>query len=160
MPDSLLPTENVQDYPRPPALEAVTFRLRVILAGTVIADTERGYRVLETHHPPTYYLPMADIRAGALIPARGSSWCEWKGKAQYFDVKSGGVVSHKAAWHYPEPTARFAQLKDHVAFYPERMEACFVSDELVDAQPGSFYGGWVTSNLTGIIKGGRGTEGW
>lgn len=155
-----MPAENVQDYPRPPALEPVTERLRVVLAGTIIADTDRGFRVLETHHPPTYYIPVADILEGALVPVPGSSWCEWKGRAQYFDAKAAGITSHRAAWGYPNPTARFALLKDHVAFYPERMEACFVRDELVEAQPGSFYGGWVTSNLRGIVKGGPGTLGW
>ncbi|MDJ0860564.1 MAG: DUF427 domain-containing protein [Dinoroseobacter sp.] len=155
-----LRTENVQNYPRPPALEPVGARLRVVLSGAVIADTTQGFRVLETHHPPTYYIPIPDVLAGVLQPAAGRSWCEWKGQAQYFDVKANDVVSHKAAWGYPEPTARFVALRDHVAFYPERMEACFVGDEMVESQPGSFYGGWVTSNLTGIVKGGPGTEGW
>lgn len=152
--------ENVQDYPRPPALEPARVPLRAILSGTVIAETTRGFRVLETHHAPTYYFPPEDILAGSLLETRGRSWCEWKGEARYFDAKAQGVVSHKAAWSYPKPTAAFAAIAGYVAFYPERLEACFVGDELVTNQPGSFYGGWVTSNLTGIVKGEPGTEGW
>jgi uncharacterized protein (DUF427 family) len=155
-----LATENVQDYPRPPALERVSLRLRVVLSGTVVAETMQGYRVLETHHPPTYYFPPADIRSGALSPSPGRSWCEWKGQARYFDVQANGMVSHKAAWSYPQATDRFAEIADYVAFYPERLEACFVGDELVQTQPGAVYGGWVTANLRGLIKGGPGTEGW
>ncbi|WP_425092643.1 DUF427 domain-containing protein [Tropicimonas sp. S265A] len=155
-----LPLEDVQDYPRPPALEPVPTRLRVILAGAVLAETTSGYRVLETHHPPTYYFPPEDVQQGALTRTTGSSWCEWKGAARYFDAKVGGMVSHRAAWAYPQPTKRFAPIAGFFSFYPERVEACFVGEELVENQPGSFYGGWVTSNLTGVIKGGPGTEGW
>ena len=157
---TVLPIENVQDYPRPPALEPVGVRLRVILSGTVVAETLAGQRVLETHHAPTYYFPPDDIRPGVLIPAPGRSYCEWKGTAHYFDVSANGMVSHKAAWAYSAPTARFAVIKDYVAFYPERMEACFVGDLLVTEQPGAFYGGWVTPNLRGTVKGGPGTQGW
>lgn len=155
-----LSIEDVQDYPRPPALEPVGVRLRAMLGGRVVAETVHGMRVLETHHAPTYYFPPDDILPSALTHAPGRSFCEWKGQAQYFDVTSAGVVSHKAAWGYPRPTARFSTIKDFVAFYPERMEACFVGQELVTAQPGTFYGGWVTSNLRGIVKGAPGTERW
>lgn len=155
-----LPRENVLDYPRPPALERVDLRLRVVLSGVVVAQTTRGFRVLETYHPPTYYFPPEDVLPGALLPAPGRSQCEWKGTARYFDAKTGDMVSHKAAWSYPNPTPGFRPIADYVAFYPERVEACFVGDELVGSQPGSFYGGWVTSNLTGMIKGGPGTAGW
>jgi uncharacterized protein (DUF427 family) len=155
-----LAIEDVQDYPRPPALEPVGVRLRVVFSGLVVAETVKGLRVLETHHAPTYYFPPEDILKTALVPAPGSSFCEWKGRARYFDVKADRMVSHKAAWSYSAPTARFAALKDYVAFYPERMEACFVGEELASEQPGTFYGGWVTSNLRGIVKGGPGTEGW
>jgi uncharacterized protein (DUF427 family) len=155
-----LTPENVQDYPRPPALAPAGARLRVVLGGETIADTSRGLRVLETHHAPTYYLPMEDVAEGALTPCAGRSFCEWKGRAEYFDLRAGGQVARKAAWTYPAPTPGFAPLKGHVAFYPGLMEACFVDEERVRAQPGDFYGGWVTSNLTGIVKGGPGTRGW
>ncbi|MEL6679053.1 MAG: DUF427 domain-containing protein [Pseudomonadota bacterium] len=155
-----LPPENVQDYPRPPALEPVAARLRIVLGGVEVAATERAQRVLETHHAPTYYIPQADFASGALLPAPGRSFCEWKGVAAYFHVEGGGKRVPRAAWTYPDPTARFAALKDHVAVYAEPMDACFVGVERVTPQPGNFYGGWVTSNLTGIVKGGPGTEGW
>lgn len=158
MPD--LPIESVQDYPRPPALEPVSARLRVVLSGTVVAETRAGFRVLETHHAPTYYFPPGDVLTTALSSAPGRSFCEWKGDAQYFDIAANDMVSHKAAWSYPRPTKRFAEIKDYVAFYPERVEACFVDDVLVSEQPGTFYGGWVTPNLRGTIKGAPGTRGW
>lgn len=154
-----LSPETVQDFPRPPALEPVPQRIRIVLAGQVIADTTRALRVLETHHAPTYYLPPEDVTA-TLSPARGGSMCEWKGRAQYWDVKAGDQVASAAAWSYPDPTARFADLRDHLAFYPAQMEACFVGNVRVTPQPGDFYGGWVTPNLQGKIKGAAGTLHW
>lgn len=155
-----LPRENVQEYPRPPALQPVDVPLRVVLGGTEIACTTRGFRVLETHHAPTYYMPIEDIAPAVLTPASGGSFCEWKGVAAYFDVASGGVVAARGAWSYPAPAATFAPIRDHVAFYPGLMEACFVGDEKVQPQPGDFYGGWVTGNLDGIVKGAPGTRHW
>ncbi|REC53771.1 DUF427 domain-containing protein [Rhodosalinus sediminis] len=154
-----LPIENVQDYPRPPALEPVAERLVVRLGGAVVADTRHGYRVLETHHAPTYYIPRADVRA-ALQPAHGRSLCEWKGQARYFDVAAGGATAPRAAWTYERPTPRFRPIAGHLAFYAGAMEACFVGDAPVRPQPGDFYGGWVTDNLRGRAKGAPGTEGW
>lgn len=154
-----LPPEDVQLYPRPPAIEPVPQRLLIRLGGELAADTTSAYRILETHHAPTYYLPRRDIHA-ALTPARGSSFCEWKGRARYFDVSLGGVTAHRAAWSYDEPTDAYAGIAGAVAFYSGRMEACFVGDEKVLPQPGDFYGGWVTANLTGTPKGARGTEHW
>jgi uncharacterized protein (DUF427 family) len=154
-----LPTENVHDYPRPPALEDAARRLIVRLGGRVAADTARGLRVLETHHAPTYYIPREDVRA-RLEPAPGASFCEWKGRARYFDVICGQARARRAAWTYEDPTPRFRRLAGHVAFYAGAMEACFVGDERVRPQPGDFYGGWVTANLEGIPKGAPGTEGW
>ena len=151
--------ENVQDYPRPPALEPAGRRIRVRLGGETIVDTERALRVLETHHAPTYYVPPDAVRA-ELRPARGRSMCEWKGLASYWDVSAGGATAPRAAWSYARPTPRFAALRDHLAFYATSMEACLVGDEPVIAQPGDFYGGWVTGDLDGIVKGGPGTEGW
>ena len=154
-----LARENVQSYPRPPALEPVAQRLRILLGGAVVAETTRGLRVLETHHAPTYYLPPGDVLA-TLRPAAGSSFCEWKGVARYFDVISGPATAPRAAWAYDTPTAAFAALAGHVAFYAAQMDACWVGEVQVTPQPGNFYGGWVTPNLDGRIKGAPGTQGW
>ncbi len=156
---ALLSVENVQNYPRPPSLEPVTARLLVRLGGVVVAETQDGLRVLETHHAPTYYLPRHDISA-RLDPASGSSFCEWKGHARYFDVTAGGVTARRAAWSYDNPSPAFRDLAGYVAFYASQMEACFVGDEPVIPQPGDFYGGWVTRNLEGAIKGAPGTRHW
>lgn len=151
--------ENVQDYPRPPVFEPVRQRLRVLLNGGTVADTTRAFRVLETHHAPTYYIPPEDVTA-ALIPSRGTTFCEWKGQAAYFDVQAGDKTAHHAAWSYPSPSASFSALAGHVSFYAGAMDACFVGAERVIPQPGDFYGGWVTANLQGRIKGTPGTEHW
>ncbi|MBK5928759.1 DUF427 domain-containing protein [Rhodobaculum claviforme] len=154
-----LPPENVQDYPRPPALEGVAHRLWARLGGAVVAETHAGLRVCETHHAPTYYFPPADVQA-RLTPAGGGSVCEWKGRAQYFDVTAGGVTARRAAWCYPAPTQRFAALAGYLAFYPGALEAAGVGDAPVRPQPGDFYGGWITDNLSGTVKGAPGTEFW
>lgn len=154
-----LPREDVQTYPRPPVLEPVPQRLRIVLGGALVAETTRGLRVLETHHAPTYYLPPEDIVA-TLRLASGSSVCEWKGAARYFDVVSGDVSAARAAWAYDHPTSRFAALAGYVAFYAGRMDEAWVGDLRVKAQPGDFYGGWVTPNLDGLIKGAPGTQHW
>jgi len=153
--------ENVWDYPRPPALVPCERRVRIELGGATIADSTRALRVLETSHPPTIYVPPADVAPGALIPAAGSSMCEWKGRAAYHDVRGGGgTVAERAAWSYPSPAPAYAALAGHVAFYPGRMDAAYLGDERVAAQEGDFYGGWVTADLTGPFKGARGTLGW
>lgn len=152
--------ESAWDYPRPPRLEPVTARLRVVLGGITIAETTRGHRVLETSHPPNYYFPLDDVLPGALVPAGGSSFCEWKGRARYYDVVGGGLVAERAAWAYDEPSAAFAPIATHVAFYAGPMDACFVADERVIPQAGGFYGGWITSNVVGPFKGDPGTRGW
>lgn len=154
-----LPRENVQEYPRPPALQPVTQRIVIHLGGQVIADTVAAYRVLETHHAPTYYIPPHNITAD-LRQVSGSSLCEWKGAAQYFDVTAGGVTAPRAAWAYPRPTSDFSPIAGFIAFYAAKMELCYVGSDRVIPQPGDFYGGWVTSNLDGIPKGARGTEHW
>lgn len=156
---STLPVENVQDYPRPPRLEPVSHRVVVHLGGELVAESARAMRVVETHHAPTYYIPPADVRAD-LHPAAGASWCEWKGRARYFDVRIGKAKAARAAWSYAEPSPDFIALADHLAFYSALMEACFVGAERVVPQPGDFYGGWVTSNLEGRPKGSPGTEHW
>ncbi len=154
-----LPRENVQSYPRPPALEPVPQRITIRLGGALVADTTRALRVLETHHAPTYYLPLQDIEA-ILHPVPGSSFCEWKGVARYFDVQAGPASAPRAAWAYDRPTPSFAALAGHVAFYAGMMDEAWVGDLRVLPQPGDFYGGWVTSNLDGRIKGGPGTRHW
>jgi uncharacterized protein (DUF427 family) len=152
--------ENVWDYPRPPVLVPCERRVRIELGGVRIVDSAGALRVLETSHPPTIYIPLADIADGALRPAAGGSFCEWKGDAHYYDVLGGDRVEARAAWGYATPAARFAELRDHACFYPSRMDACFLDEERVRSQEGDFYGGWITDELVGPFKGGPGTLGW
>lgn len=154
-----LPRENVQSYPRPPALEPVPHRITIRLGSALVADTTRALRVLETHHAPTYYLPPEDI-AATLRATPGNSYCEWKGVARYFDVLAGTKIAPRAAWAYDRPTTGFAALAGHVAFYAGLMDEAWVGDLRVIPQPGDFYGGWVTPNLDGRIKGAPGTKHW
>src|SRR6478609_11987726 len=141
------PTERVADYPRPPRLERSDRAIRILLGGETIAETRDAYRVLETFHPPSWYLPPEAFRPGVLRPAPGGSCCEWKGRARYWTLAAGGVVADAAGWSYPDPTPAFADIQDHVAVYAGRMEACFVDGERVVPQPGGFYGGWITAEL-------------
>jgi len=150
----------VWDYPRPPRLESTSNDIEVVLGGLVVARTSAALRVLETSHPPTYYLPMSCFVDGALRPAGGGSLCEWKGQAAYFDVVGGDAVAERAAWHYPTPTREFAEIVGHVALYPGAMDRCTVDGEVVRPQPGGFYGGWVTSTVVGPFKGDPGTMFW
>jgi uncharacterized protein (DUF427 family) len=152
--------ESAWDYPRPPRVEPVGAHITVVLAGTVVAETAHAFRVLETSHPPNYYLPPDDIVPGTLERGASGSFCEWKGRAHYFTVRAGTRIEHDAAWAYESPSPAFAMIKDHVAFYAGRMDACFVDGELVVAQPGAFYGGWITSQVVGPFKGGPGSRGW
>jgi uncharacterized protein (DUF427 family) len=132
----------------------------VIFAGESIADTRQSLRVLETSGPPVYYVPPADVRSRILVPNGRTSVCEWKGIARYWDVVVGDRRAPNAAWTYPEPARGFEAITDHVAFYPARVDACYVDGERVRAQDGDFYGGWITSDVVGPFKGGPGTEGW
>lgn len=154
-----LPRENVRSYPRPPKLEPVPQPILIRLGGAVVAQTSRAMRVLETHHAPTYYLPREDV-AAELTTVPGSTFCEWKGRARYFDVSSGAATARRAAWAYDAPTHGFAAIAGHVAFYAGRMDEAWVGDLRVIPQPGDFYGGWVTPNLEGRIKGAPGTQHW
>lgn len=154
------PVENVRDYPRPPALEETEDLITIELGGVEIARTSRALRVLETFHPPTYYLPLSAFKDGALVRVEGSSFCEWKGAASCFDVHGGDKRVPRGAWTYPTSTTRFLGIRDHVALYPGKMDRCTVSGEVVTAQPGDFYGGWTNSWITGPIKGAPGTRGW
>ena len=152
--------ESVWDYPRPARLEPFTGRITVELGGAVIASTDRGWRVLETSHPPTYYLPRDAFVSGALRGAPGESWCEWKGQARYFDLVCGTTVAPKAAWSYPEPTPGFEPIADAIAVMAGQVDRCTIDGETVVAQPGGFYGGWITSRVVGPFKGGPGSMGW
>ena len=152
--------ESVWDYPRPAVAQPTTRHIVVELGGLVIADTRRAVRTLETSHPPSYYIPPDDIAAGVLVAAAGSSFCEWKGHARYFDVVTGGERRERAAWSYPAPTSGFALLRDHVAFYAAAIDACRVDAERVVSQPGGFYGGWITADLAGPYKGVPGSTFW
>lgn len=155
---------SVWDFPRPPAHERSTETVEVVLGGVTVARTTAASMVLETSHPPTYYLPARDFLDGALRPAAGSSWCEWKGRATYLDVLGGdplgSAVAAQAAWTYPDPTDRFAELVDHVALYPAAVDRCLVDGVEVRPQPGGFYGGWIVPWVAGPFKGGPGTGGW
>ena len=152
--------ESVWDYPRPPRLEPVTARIRIVFGGATIADTTGAFRVLETSHPPNYYLPPDDIAEGVLVRIDHSSWCEWKGEARYFDVTAGGRAAPGVAWGYDRPTPTFSAIAGYVAFYAGPMDSCTVDAEPVVPQPGGFYGGWITSRVVGPFKGGAGTRGW
>lgn len=160
-PDPVRPgQESVWSFPRPPALRPSAEHISVVLGGVAICETQASWQVLETSHPPTYYLPRESFLAGSLRPAQGQSFCEWKGVASYSDVLGGGAVAARAAWFYPTPNASFSGLRDHVALYCGAMDACFVDGEQVQAQPGGFYGGWVTSSVVGPFKGIPGSHGW
>ena len=153
--------EDVWAYPRPPIVVPSGEHVVIELDDEIVANTRRSLRVLETSHPPVYYLPGEAIAPGLLIPVSGQTWCEYKGPASYFDLvcPSGRVVS-RGAWHYPQPAPGYEALLGHVAFYPGRVDRCTVDDELVIAQAGDFYGGWITSKVTGPFKGPPGTQGW
>ena len=152
--------ESVWDYPRPPRVEPVSQRITIRLGGVLIADTIDAVRVLETSHPPVYYLPADSFLEGALVPTEGSSFCEFKGGAAYFDVHGGSRIVSRAAWTYPQPERGFESLRGRVAVYAGEMDACTVGDEQVTPQPGRFYGGWITSRIRGPFKGEPGSMGW
>lgn len=144
------------DYPRPPAVATCTGRVRVVHAGLLLADTTNAIRVLETSQPPAFYLPPADVEMSRLRPSASTTWCEWKGAASYWQLDE----IDDAAWSYPHPTTAFAAITDHVAFYAQKVDECWVDDERVLPNPGNFYGGWITSRVTGPFKGAPGTLGW
>lgn len=153
--------ESVWDYPRPPAIVPCTRHVRVELAGEVLAESDRALRVLETSHPPTIYIPPTDVRADLLIESDApASWCEFKGAARYLDALVNSRRFGAIAWRYPAPTRGYEALRDHVAFYPERVGCAWLDDERVRAQPSGFYGGWITSDITGPFKGPPQTLGW
>ena len=152
--------ESVWDYPRPPSARETPRRVVVEFGGQVVADTRRAIRVCETSHPPTYYVPRADVAADVLARAEGGSWCEWKGQATYWDVVVGDRRAPAAGWSYERPAAGNEHLAGAVAFYPGRMDRVTVDGEVVRPQPGDFYGGWITDEVVGPFKGAPGTLGW
>ncbi len=151
--------ESVWDYPRPPRIEQSSRHIRVVFNDTTIAETSRAFRVLETSHPPVYYIPPGDVQQQFLSRSEHQSYCEFKGLATYYTLKVEGKAATNAAWSYHNPSIGFESIKDYIAFYPERVDVCFVDDERVQAQEGNFYGGWITSDIEGPFKGGRGIAG-
>ncbi|NIR52742.1 DUF427 domain-containing protein [candidate division KSB1 bacterium] len=152
--------ESVWDYPRPPRLEDCHKHIQVVFNGITIADTHRAKRVLETSHPPVYYIPPEDIQMEYLMKTPGGSVCEWKGIAQYYSLVVDNKRADKAAWYYSDPTSAFQPIRNYVAFYAERVDACYIDGERVTPQPGSFYGGWITREIVGPFKGKPGSWGW
>ncbi len=153
--------ESVWDYPRPPRLESTNKELKVIFNGEVIAQSNHGYRVLETSHPPVYYLPPTDIKMEFLRKLEGgTSFCEFKGAATYWDLQVGNKKVQRVGWSYESPNKRFTEITGYIAFYASKVDECYVDGERVQSQEGDFYGGWITSNIVGPFKGGPGTWGW
>lgn len=152
--------ESVWDYPRPPRVEASSRHIQIVFNGEVIADSTRSQRVLETSHPPVYYLPPEDVKLECFQATPRSTFCEWKGAARYYTIEVGDQTAENAAWFYPSPTPSFQAIQNYIAVYPSRMDACYVDGERVAAQPGDFYGGWITSDIVGPFKGAAGTWGW
>jgi uncharacterized protein (DUF427 family) len=151
---------SVWDFPRPPRVEPVAARVRVEFGGRVIADSTRALRVCETASPPAYYLPPQDVAQDCLEPSERTTFCEWKGVARYWTLRVGKRRAKDAAWSYPNPDAGYEAIRDHLAFYPGRVDACWVGEHRVAPQPGRYYGGWVTPELVGPFKGAPGTESW
>jgi uncharacterized protein (DUF427 family) len=157
--------ESVWDYPRPPRIERVQWRIRVVHCGVTIVDAPSAIRVLETSQPPAYYVAAEFVDLDVMAPSALRTMCEWKGVAEYADIRiddptAGEVVVREAAWTYPHPTPAFADLIHHWAFYAQKVDQCFIDDERVTSNEGSFYGGWVTANVTGPFKGAPGTSHW
>ena len=152
--------ESVWDYPRPPRLEATAKRIRIELDGVELANTIGAMRILETSHPPVYYLPPGDVDMTRLSKNNHQTFCEFKGIATYWSIATANRTLVNVAWSYANPSDEYWQLKNFLAFYPSKVTACYVDDKLVEAQPGDFYGGWITDDIVGPFKGTPGTQGW
>ena len=152
--------ESVWDYPRPPRVDPVSEHITVTHLGKELVSTNQSVRVLETSHPPTYYIPIADFAEGVLVPVDGQTYCEFKGAASYYDVVVGSTRIPRAAWTFENPTKGFEALSGRVALYASKVDRCTVGEEVVQAQEGDFYGGWITSKIVGPFKGAPGTLGW
>jgi uncharacterized protein (DUF427 family) len=160
-PDCLKPgQESVWAYPRPAVAEKYDSHIKIVHRGTIIAETRRAVRTLETSHPPSYYFPRGDVAMQYLLPSPRRSICEWKGQASYFHVKIDGDDIRDVGWSYALPTQAFLILKDHIAFYAAPFDCCFVGGEKVTPQSGSFYGGWITSHVAGPFKGASDSMFW
>lgn len=151
--------ESVWDYPRPPVIEPDARMITVRFQDLLIAQSARTLKILETASAPGFYLPADDVEMHWLRQAAGGSFCEWKGSAVYFDFHAGSSSIPRCAWSYPEPTPEFSPIAGYIAFYPALVE-CYIDDERVRPQPGGFYGGWLTSDIAGPVKGAPGTHGW
>jgi uncharacterized protein (DUF427 family) len=152
--------ESVWDYPRPPRVEPCLDRATVHHRGIVVADSTLTMRVLETSHPPGIYIPPGDVDTSLLRPSPRTTVCEYRGRAAYWHLVVEGDMVRDAAWSYPDPAPGYEAIRDHLAFYPGRVDECRLGDERVTPQEGSFYGGWITSHVIGPFKGGPGTTGW
>lgn len=152
--------ESVWDYPRPPRLEDSHKHIQVIFNGVVIANTRHAKRILETSHPPVYYIPPEDVKMEHFVSTARTTFCEWKGSASYYTIKVGDRSVPNAAWYYQHPNEEYASLANYIALYPSQMDACYVDGEKVQSQEGDFYGGWITGEIVGPFKGGAGTWGW
>lgn len=152
--------ESVWDYPRPPRCESLSKSVEVFVDDICIASSNQAVRVLETSHPPTIYIPPIDVDQAYFHRTLHQTFCEWKGIATYFDITHEQRRIANGAWSYPTPSKAFECIRDHFAFYPSRVDACYIDGERVQAQAGDFYGGWITSNIVGPFKGGPGTRGW
>jgi uncharacterized protein (DUF427 family) len=152
--------ESVWDYPRPPRVEPDGRLVRVKFGGVLLAESSRSLRVLETASPPVFYLPPEDVRTELLERSERETFCEWKGVAAYWSVRVAERVAESAAWSYPDPDPAYATLRDRLAFHAGAMDACWVGAQRVEAQPGAYYGGWITPDVVGPFKGAPGTDAW
>ena len=152
--------ESVWSYPRPPRVEDVSKHIEIVFNNVLIVDTHRAKRLLETSHPPNYYIPPDDIKTDALLSSSHKSFCEWKGQAHYYTLKVGDAEVKNVAWYYPDITPAYKEMQGYVSFYPRPMDACYVDGEKVQPQPGDFYAGWITRDIVGPFKGGPGSWGW
>ncbi|MFI5144383.1 MAG: DUF427 domain-containing protein [Ignavibacteria bacterium] len=140
--------KSILDYPLPPVLEKSYKTIRIVFNGVEIVNSQNAIRVLEKGHPPVYYIPAGDIKNEYLVPADNRSFCPWKGEASYYNVKIGDKEARYSCWHYPEPTPEFISIKNYIAFYPQKMDACYLDNEPVTPEPGKYYGGWITKDIT------------
>lgn len=165
-PDRITPgpgQESVWDYPRPPRIERDGRRVQIVCGGRAVVDTTDTVRVLETSHPPSWYVPLEALTGARLVAAAGgTTWCEFKGRAEYADIvdEAGAVLARRAVWRYPQPTPGFELLAQRFTVYPDRVDQCLVDGEVVRSQAGGFYGGWITDDVVGPFKGEKGTLGW
>ena len=152
--------ESVWDYPRPPAIRPDDRLVTVIFAGQKIACSSSAIRILETSHPPTFYIPPQDVHTSCLEPSQQTSFCEFKGQAVYFNIRAGDRYSKDAAWYYPTPSPGYEAITGYYAIYSNKVDKCTVGGQVVKPQPGDFYGGWITPDVVGPFKGEPGTMSW